>query len=108
MEKEQGANGCMNETPTCTESDARTTQASPARSPSDHIKKLYAKRAIVGAESEPGGLLSNVAEQLLELPGWTQPDWVSHASQTLPYKIQQQLAWLARFKTAALSTEAFR
>ncbi len=98
MEKEQGANGCMNETPTCTESDAGMTQASPARSPSSPVGDLYAKRVVVGAESEQGGLLSNVAEQLLGRPDYEQPSWVSHPSQTLDYKIQQQLARLATFQ----------
>jgi hypothetical protein len=85
----------MNERRTCRDSDTLLTQR---RSPSGPVSDLYAKRAEVGAESEQGGLLSNVAEQLLERPNYEQPSWVSHPSQTLPYKIKQQLDRLATFQ----------
>ena len=84
----------MNKNRTCQDSD--TPVAQPC-SPSDHIKKLYAKRAAVGANSGPGGILSNLAEQMLELP-YEQPDWVSHPMMTLPYRIKQQLKFLADFQ----------
>lgn len=64
-----------------------------------HIRRaLIVKRSEVGADTPGGHTYSNIVEGLDNLAGYETPPWVSHPTQTLPYRVNYQIKRLERAK----------
>ena len=56
---------------------------------------LIIKREKIGASTPIGHVISNVVEQIGNLPAYERPSWAIDDRQTLPYMLKKSLARLA-------------